>query len=69
MLGLVELHATGGVVQTLAELTLVLVLFTDASRIDLGLLRRQHDLPIRLLAVGLPLRLLFGTAVGVILSR
>ena len=67
VLGLVELHATGGVVQTLAELTLVLVLFTDASRIDLGLLRRQHDLPIRLLAVGLPLTILLGTVVGVVL--
>ncbi len=42
---------TGGVVQTLAELTLVLVLFTDASRIDLSLLRRQNNLPMRLLGL------------------
>ncbi|MEM9294090.1 MAG: sodium:proton antiporter [Acidobacteriota bacterium] len=50
----------------LAELTLVLVLFTDASRIDLKLLRKEHDLPVRLLTLGLPLSLVVGTAIGVV---
>ncbi|MEL7058832.1 MAG: cation:proton antiporter [Acidobacteriota bacterium] len=39
----------------LAEVTLALVLFTDAARMDLRTLRRHHDLPLRLLAIGLPL--------------
>jgi NhaP-type Na+/H+ or K+/H+ antiporter len=47
-------------VDTLAAITLILVLFTDASRIDLKLLRRQHSLPVRLLGVGLPLTIAMG---------
>lgn len=53
-----------GVIHALAELTLVLVLFTDASRIDLAVVRRQHDLPVRMLVIGLPLTVLAGTAIG-----
>lgn len=48
-------------VHLLAELTLVIVLFTDASRINLKLLYREHDLPIRLLTIGLPLSIAVGT--------
>ncbi len=48
-------------IHVLVELTLVVVLFTDASRIDLRLLVRQHDIPIRLLLLGLPLTVVLGT--------
>src|SRR3954465_13139689 len=48
------------VVRTLAETTLTLVLFSDASRIHLRALRRTVDLPVRLLAVGLPLTIALG---------
>ena len=48
----------------LAELTLALVLFTDAAGTDLGVLRRAERLPIRLLAIGLPLTILLGFGVG-----
>ena len=34
------------------------MLFTDAARIDLGRVRRDHDLPVRMLIVGLPLAIL-----------
>ena len=44
-----------------AELTLILVLFTDAARIDLGRVRRDHDLPTRMLVFGLPLTMAAGT--------
>jgi NhaP-type Na+/H+ or K+/H+ antiporter len=60
VLGLIEVGAENEFIQTLAELTLVLVLFTDASRINLRLLRREHDLPIRLLSIGLPLTIISG---------
>ena len=53
VLGLVELDARGEIEETLAELTLILVLFTDASRINLKILRRELHLPLRLLAVGI----------------
>ncbi len=44
----------------LAELTLILVLFTDAARIDLSCLRRERNLPSRMLALGLPLTIAAG---------
>ena len=62
-LGLIDLSLDDEWIHLLAELTLVLVLFTDASRIDLSLLRRDHDLPLRLLFIGLPLTVLLGTVV------
>lgn len=50
------------VIRTLAELTLVLVLFIDASRINLKLLRKDHNLPVRMLTLGLPLTVVAGAA-------
>lgn len=44
----------------LGKLALILVLFTDASRIDLQSLRAEASLPARLLAIGLPLTILAG---------
>jgi NhaP-type Na+/H+ or K+/H+ antiporter len=66
-LGLIHLDVEDEFVGTLAELTLILVLFTDASRIDLKLLRRDHNLPIRLLAIGLPLTMVAGALVGALI--
>ena len=45
----------------MAELTLTLVLFTDASRLNLRALRQDYPLPVRLLGVGLPLTIGLGT--------
>ena len=53
VLGLVELDARGEIEETLAELTLILVLFSDAARINLKNLRRDFHLPLRLLAIGM----------------
>lgn len=50
-----------GGVRVLAEATLVLVLFTDAVRINLRILRVEYAFPLRLLAVGLPLGIVLGT--------
>ena len=54
-------------VQLLAEATLSVVLFTDASRIDLHALRHEYGLPARLLGVGLPLTIVAGSIVGALL--
>ena len=65
-------HAEGGsegaheVVLVAAELALVLLLFTDAARIDVRTLR-GNPLPLRLLCIGLPLTILLGTVVAVAL--
>ena len=56
----VDLSSTGSTVRVLAEATLALVLFCDASRIDLGQLRRAANVPVRLLGIGLPLTIILG---------
>jgi sodium/hydrogen antiporter len=56
----IDLSRTGSTVRALAEATLTLVLFADASRIDLGALRRTVDVPVRLLGIGLPVTIALG---------
>jgi len=55
-----DLEVGGEAVAFLVEATLVLVLFTDAIRIDLQVLRREAALPARLLGIGLPLTIVLG---------
>ena len=57
--------ATGESVQLLAEATLTVVLFSDASRIDLRALRSSLGVPARLLGIGLPLTILAGLVAAV----
>ncbi len=54
-------------IHTLAEVTLMLVLFTDAARIDVRTLIRDHDMPVRLLGIGLPLTIALGALVATVL--
>jgi NhaP-type Na+/H+ or K+/H+ antiporter len=63
----IDLAGGGSTVRTLAEATLTLVLFCDASRVDLGGLRRSAGVPLRLLGIGLPLTIALGTAVAAVL--
>ena len=63
-LGLIDLPAGGEQIRLLAEATLTLVLFADASRISLRSLRNEYSLPLRLLGIGLPLTIVAGTLVG-----
>jgi NhaP-type Na+/H+ or K+/H+ antiporter len=53
--------------RTIAELTLALVVFTDAANADLSVLRRTARLPQRLLLIGLPLTIALGIGAGVLL--
>lgn len=62
-----DLDLDGEATSILVEATLVLVLFTDAIRIDIGALRRDAQLPGRLLGIGMPLTIAAGTLVGVVL--
>ena len=52
-------------VKILAELTLVLVLFNDASTINLIELKKQRKLPVRLLLIGLPLTMALGILIAI----
>ena len=62
-MGILPMGLDHGAVHILAEVTLVLVLFSDASRIDLRRLISDHAIPVRMLVFGLPLTLLFGAMV------
>jgi NhaP-type Na+/H+ or K+/H+ antiporter len=68
-LGILSGTVEAETLSVLAELTLALVLFTDAAGANVGVLRRTRALPLRLLAVGLPLTIAFGYAVGLALFR
>ena len=63
-LGLLKIDGNAETMKGLAELTLALVLFTDAAGANLGVLKKTERLPIRLLVVGLPLTILLGYLVG-----
>lgn len=58
--GLVDLEQRGAEIKLLTEATLTVVLFSDASRIDLRKLRGEAGIPARLLGIGLPLTLVAG---------
>jgi sodium/hydrogen antiporter len=64
-LGLLDFELRSEPVKLLAEATLTLVLFADASRVSLPALRRELGVPVRLLGVGLPLTIVAGTLAGV----
>ena len=66
-LGLIRFSFDGEMVRLVAELALILILFTDASRIDLRLLWKEHHLPVRLLAIGLPLTVVAGATIAFVL--
>jgi NhaP-type Na+/H+ or K+/H+ antiporter len=63
-LGWLHLTVDQHAVSMLAEATLAILLFTDASRIDVRRLRREYSVPARLLGVGLPLTIAAGAIAG-----
>ncbi len=56
------------VVHLIAEITLILVLFSDASGVNLKSLRGNIAIPSRMLLIGMPLTILFGTLVAKLIS-
>jgi sodium/hydrogen antiporter len=64
VLDLVELDATHGTALHVAELTLAILLFAGAARIDLRSLRGDAGLAGRLLGIGMPATVTLGVAVG-----
>ncbi len=59
-LDVAEVDPGHGAIHVIAELTLILVLFADAARIDLGRVRSDHGIPVRMLVIGLPLVMIAG---------
>ena len=66
-LGMLKLDVDAEFLRTLAELTLALVLFTDAASANLTTLKHSYRIPQRLLMFGLPLTILLGFGAGVLL--
>lgn len=60
----IKISIENGILRTIAELALVLVLFTDASRIHLTSIKKDHNIPIRLLLIGLPLTMALGILIA-----
>lgn len=59
-----SIDINGDLIQTIAEITLVIVLFGDASALDLQNLKREWQLPARLLAIGLPITIILSTYIA-----
>ena len=64
---LAETHVLHEVARTVAEVTLILVLFADASHVRFARLVESYKIPLRMLVIGMPLTILLGTVVVVIL--
>lgn len=64
---LFQLEVRGELVHIITEVTLVLILFVDASTINLKRLIQDRVIPIRLLFIGLPLTMLSGAVVAYLL--
>jgi sodium/hydrogen antiporter len=60
VLGVLDIAVEGTSAEHLTELALALLLFSDASRLDVRSLRKERGWPMRLLLIGLPLTLLAG---------
>ncbi|MFC1960530.1 cation:proton antiporter [Chloroflexota bacterium] len=65
--GLISMEEHDEGMLLLGEVTLALILFTDAARIDIRALRGSAEIPARLLLVGLPLTILLGTVAAALL--
>jgi len=66
-LGILTLDVDAEFLRILAELTLALVLFTDASNASLRELKHSFHIPLKLLLIGLPLTILLGFVTGYLL--
>lgn len=65
ILNLLHMQINGqGIMRFLVEITLSIVLFTDAANTNLSVLKTYHWIPLRLLLIGLPLCLLAGWLFG-----
>ena len=65
-LGILQLDVDNEGIKRLAEFTLALVLFSDSSNANLGVLRSVMGIPARLLLIGLPLTIAAGFGIGVL---
>lgn len=63
-----DMEALNQVARVVAEVTLILVLFADASHVRFKSLAKNYKIPLRMLVIALPLSILFGTIVVYLIS-
>jgi len=59
--GMIPVKESEALLHIVAEFALIILLFLDAAQIDLGVLRKKHVWPVRMLIFGLPLSIVLGT--------
>jgi sodium/hydrogen antiporter len=67
VLNLLDVKLSAVVVKLIAEITLVIILFVDASTVNLQTLRIRREIPLRLLGIGLPLTMALGFVAAALL--
>ena len=65
-LDILSLGANNELILAFAELALVLILFSDAARIDFRSLKANRSYPSRLLLIGLPLTIFLGAVIAIL---
>ncbi|OSP54930.1 sodium:proton antiporter [Pseudoruegeria sp. SK021] len=65
--GLLPLGDIEHLLDPVAELALVVLLFLDAAKLDVAALRNSHAWPVRMLLLGLPLAILLGCVTAAVL--
>jgi NhaP-type Na+/H+ or K+/H+ antiporter len=65
-LDILSLGANNELILAFAELALVLILFSDAARIDFRSLKANRSYPSRLLLIGLPLTIFLGSVIAIL---
>jgi sodium/hydrogen antiporter len=65
-LDILSLGANNELILAFAEIALVLILFSDAARIDFKSLKANRSYPSRLLLIGLPLTIFFGAVIAIL---
>jgi NhaP-type Na+/H+ or K+/H+ antiporter len=63
-LGILDLDVENIEFRVLADITLALILFIDAANANLKVLRRNWEIPGRMLLIGMPLVILLGVVIG-----
>lgn len=62
--GLIGNEADMHVLRLFADMTLALILFSDAAHSNLTVLKAKAHIPVRMLSVGLPIAILFGAVIA-----
>ncbi|MCU7836901.1 MAG: cation:proton antiporter [gamma proteobacterium symbiont of Taylorina sp.] len=67
VLGILQMDVTQSELRVLADITLALFLFADAANANLNVLRKNFQIPQRMLFMGLPMVILLGFLIGLLI--